>query len=124
MGFARKVGIHALLCATFVCSVPLWFIIAQKKTTTETQSTQRLHREEAEQRLFVQSHLNALSVVERTHLIARIENLENNLAGDVKRLTHVTPDFRLRVGNYRILFEVKSDRVIIYRVRHRRSAYR
>jgi len=68
--------------------------------------------------------LNALSVVERTRLIARIENLENNLAGDVKRLTHVTPDFRLRVGNYRILFEVKSDRVIIYRVRHRRSAYR
>src|SRR5215213_593362 len=26
-----KVGIHALLCATSVCSVPLWFIIAQKK---------------------------------------------------------------------------------------------
>src|SRR5215217_6272875 len=24
-------GIHALLCATSVCSVPLWFIIAQKK---------------------------------------------------------------------------------------------
>src|SRR5215208_8221353 len=42
----------------FSCSVvrpgaclTLWFNIAQKKTTTETQSTQRLHREEAEQRL-------------------------------------------------------------------------
>jgi len=46
--FAQKVGIHALLCATSVCSVPLWFIIAQKKITTEAQSTQRLHREEAE----------------------------------------------------------------------------
>src|SRR5215203_3848854 len=40
-----------VLCASVVhyCS---------EKTTTETQSTQRLHREEAEQRLFVQSRFN------------------------------------------------------------------
>ena len=68
--------------------------------------------------------LKALSVVNRTRLIERIENLENNLAGDVKRLTSSTLDYRLRVGNYRILFEVESDRVIIYRVMHRRDAYR
>ena len=68
--------------------------------------------------------LKALSVVNRSRLIERIENLENNLAGDVKRLTNSTPDYRMRVGNYRILFEVESDRVIIYRVIHRRDAYR
>jgi mRNA interferase RelE/StbE len=68
--------------------------------------------------------LKELSVADRTRLIARLENLENNLAGDVKRLTNSTPDFRLRVGNYRILFEVNGDRVIIYRVMHRRNAYR
>src|SRR5215212_10229794 len=28
--FARTVGLHALLCATYVCSVPLWLIITQK----------------------------------------------------------------------------------------------
>ena len=68
--------------------------------------------------------LKALSVADRTRLIERMENLENDLAGDVKRLTNLTPDFRLRVGKYRILFEVDSDRVIIYRVIHRRDAYR
>src|SRR5215217_499629 len=30
-GLCTKSGIHALLCAASVCSVPLWFIIAQKK---------------------------------------------------------------------------------------------
>ena len=68
--------------------------------------------------------LKELSVADQIRLIARIENLKNNLAGDVKRLSKRTPDFRLRVGNYRILFEVDRDRVIIYRVMHRRNAYR
>ncbi len=68
--------------------------------------------------------LKALSVADQTRVIARIENLENNLARDVKRLSNASPDFRLRVGSYRILFEVDRDRVIIYRVIHRRNAYR
>lgn len=68
--------------------------------------------------------LKALSVADQARVIARIQSLENNLAGDVKRLSNLTPDFRLRVGSYRILFEVDSNRVIIYRVTHRRNAYR
>jgi mRNA interferase RelE/StbE len=46
------------------------------------------------------------------------------LAGDVKKLTGFTPEHRLRVGNYRVLFEVEDARVIVYRGRHRREAYR
>jgi len=34
----------------------------------------------------------------------------------------MTPEFR--VGNYRVLFEIEGGRVVIYRVRHRREAYR
>lgn len=68
--------------------------------------------------------LKELSVADQVRLLKRIENLENDLEGNVKRLTNVTPDFRLRVGYYRVLFEVKEDRVIIYRVRHRKDAYR
>jgi mRNA interferase RelE/StbE len=46
------------------------------------------------------------------------------LKGDVKRLTDFTPEYRLRVGDYRILFEIEETTIIIYRIRHRRDAYR
>jgi mRNA interferase RelE/StbE len=68
--------------------------------------------------------LVGLAVAERARVLASIESLENNLAGNVKHLTNFTPEFRLRVGKYRILFEVEADRVIVYRVKHRRDAYR
>jgi len=56
-------------------------------------------------------------------IIAKIERLQENLSGDVKKLTNFTPEYRLRVGNYRVLFEIEGDRVIIYRIKHRREAY-
>ena len=64
----------------------------------------------------------SLQIANRT-VIEKIEALANNLAGDVKRLTNFTPEYRLRVGNYRVLFEVEGTKVVIYRVRHRRDAY-
>jgi mRNA interferase RelE/StbE len=55
----------------------------------------------------------------------RLEILADNLKGDVKRLTNFTPEYRLRVGNYRILFEVENDsKITIYRVLHRKEAYK
>ena len=45
----------------------------------------------------------------RTRILAKIEGLQDNLDGDVKRLTNFTPEYRLRVGNFRILFEVEED---------------
>ena len=56
--------------------------------------------------------------------MARIEGLQNNLAGDVKKLTNFTPEYRLRVGNWRALFEIEGTTVVIYRVLHRREVYR
>ena len=53
----------------------------------------------------------------------KIKLLRNDLAGDVKRLTNSSHEYRLRVGVYRILFEVEGDKVVIYRVRHRKDAY-
>ena len=57
-------------------------------------------------------------------VIKGIEMLGNNLTGDVKRLTNYTPEYRLRVGDYRVLFEIENDSIIVYRVRHRREVYR
>ena len=53
-----------------------------------------------------------------------IEAMSDDLTGDVKRLTHVTPEYRLRVGDYRVLFEIENNNLIVYRVRHRREVYR
>ena len=39
-------------------------------------------------------------------------------------LTGFTPEYRLRVGDYRVLFEVEGAKVVVYRVRHRGEAYR
>lgn len=57
-------------------------------------------------------------------VIKKIEEMSDNLKGDVKQLTGSTPEFRLRVGDYRVLFEVEGETIIIYRIRHRREAYR
>ena len=54
----------------------------------------------------------------------RIAGLTQNLAGDVARLTNFTPSYRLRVGDWRVLFEVDGHTVVIHRVLHRREVYR
>ncbi len=68
--------------------------------------------------------IEGLSSRMRTRLLARIEEMSNDLKGDVKRLTNFTPEYRLRVGDYRVLFEIEGEKLIIYRIRHRREAYR
>ena len=46
-------------------------------------------------------------------------------AGDVKKLQPPRHEFRLRVGDYRVLFIPKEAFTIeVVRVRHRREAYR
>ena len=60
----------------------------------------------------------------QAQVLARIEEMSKDLKGDVKRLTNFTPEYRLRVGDYRVLFEVEEKTIVIYRIRHRREAYR
>ncbi len=56
-------------------------------------------------------------------ILAKIRAMENDLAGNVKHLTEFEPQYRLRVGNYRVLFNIEDDYIIIYRMKHRREAY-
>ena len=60
---------------------------------------------------------------EREQIMARIDRMEEELQGDVKKLTNHTPEYRMRSGNYRVLFEVEGERIVIYRVLHRKEAY-
>jgi mRNA interferase RelE/StbE len=68
--------------------------------------------------------LQDIPLEQRTQILSRIELLSNDLTGDVKKLTNFTPEFRLRWGHWRIVFEIEADTVIIYRVLHRRESYR
>lgn len=60
----------------------------------------------------------------QARVLARIEEMSDDLKGDVKQLTNFTPEYRLRVGDFRVLFEIERESIIIYRIRHRREAYR
>jgi mRNA interferase RelE/StbE len=44
--------------------------------------------------------------------------------GDVKRLQGNPATYRLRVGDYRVRFDVDAGVVVVLRVAHRREAYR
>ena len=50
--------------------------------------------------------------------LQKFPNLQN-----IKKLTNFEPAYRLRVGNYRILFDVINDIIIIGRVLHRQNSY-
>lgn len=68
--------------------------------------------------------LKALSPEERKRIVERLRWLEQDLHGDVKKLSNHFPEYRMRAGDWRVLFEVAADRVIVYRILHRREAYR
>ncbi len=67
---------------------------------------------------------DAIPPKDAARISRRIAALTQDLAGDVKRLTSFTPSYRLRVGDWRDLFEVVNQTVVVHRVLHRRNAYR
>ena len=67
--------------------------------------------------------LKSLPKSVRQRIVEKIEALRTDRAGDVKRLTDFTPEYRLRVGDYRVLFEVEENKVVVYRVVNRKDAY-
>jgi len=67
--------------------------------------------------------LRGLRKQEAARIAAKLAELENGRTGDIKRLTNFTPEYRLRVGNYRVLFEVEEATVVVYRVMHRKHVY-
>lgn len=43
---------------------------------------------------------------------------------NVKKLTNFEPAYRLRVGDYRVLFDVTEDTIEIGRILHRKESYK
>jgi mRNA interferase RelE/StbE len=55
---------------------------------------------------------------EKIHSLANFPDIPN-----IKKLTNFEPAYRMRVGDYRILFDVDNDVVEIGRVLHRKNSY-
>ncbi|MBS3933565.1 MAG: type II toxin-antitoxin system RelE/ParE family toxin [Truepera sp.] len=68
--------------------------------------------------------LERLPDKDQRRVLEAIERMRDNLTGDVKKLANLTPEYRLRVGSYRVLFEVEDNEVVIYRVQQRKDVYR
>jgi mRNA interferase RelE/StbE len=68
--------------------------------------------------------LDSINHIDRQKILEKIGLMENDLQGDIKKLTNFTPEYRLRVGNYRVLFEIEEENIIIYRILHRRDSYK
>ena len=70
--------------------------------------------------------LNKLPSGIREKIRAKLLDLKNNpISSQTKKLTE-QPGYRLRVGDYRILYiiELDTSRIIIFRIRHRKDVYR
>ena len=68
--------------------------------------------------------LSSISEPFKTKLHNKILELQNfpNLS-NIKKLTNFEPAYRLRVGDYRILFDVANETIIVGRVLHRQNSY-
>ena len=54
-----------------------------------------------------------------------VERFADTGAGSVKKLQGIDPpEYRLRVGDYRVRFHLEDETVRVLRVRNRREAYR
>ena len=67
--------------------------------------------------------LDDLPARERAQIIRKIERLQQGLHGNIKRLHEAEAGFRLRMGDYRILFDVEEGVIIIRRIGHRKDVY-
>jgi mRNA interferase RelE/StbE len=74
-------------------------------------------KEEARQQL------RAFGKEQRRNVGRRLDTLQRNLSGDVKKLTAKTHEYRLRVGSLRVLFTLEKDLISVYAVRDRKQAY-
>ncbi|MFC1632503.1 type II toxin-antitoxin system RelE/ParE family toxin [Candidatus Omnitrophota bacterium] len=74
-----------------------------------------------------QKQIRSLPKKQIPAIITAIRSLAGNpRPGNCKKLTGTANQYRLRKGSYRVIYTISdtSKEVIVFRVRHRREAYR
>ncbi len=70
------------------------------------------------------SYLDNLGFLISKRIIKNIDNLkENPFSKNIKRLKGMDV-YRLRIGDYRVLFEIDKDLIKILKIGHRKNIYK
>jgi mRNA interferase RelE/StbE len=75
---------------------------------------------------FVESaleQLRALPKDARRLIGAKLDRAQHDLTGDIKKLKGFKNKYRLRAGNYRVLFELEGTCLVVYDVGDRKDIY-
>ena len=83
-------------------------------------ATQRYRIKYAETAL---DDLRSLPKREADQILRKVQRLEHGLHGNIKRLQNADVGFRLRMGDYRILFDVVGDTIMVQKVGNRKDVY-
>lgn len=67
--------------------------------------------------------LRTLPNEQRKNIGYRLQQLQEQFTGDIKKLEGQRGHYRLRVGSYRILFRLIGNRIEVYAVKQRKEAY-
>jgi mRNA interferase RelE/StbE len=67
--------------------------------------------------------LRELPQQEATRIIKKVARLEGGLHGNIKRLQSGDFGYRLRMGHYRVLFDVQGAIITIQKIGHRKDVY-
>jgi mRNA interferase RelE/StbE len=69
-------------------------------------------------------NIRKLDIVAKKRIKKKLEEYAKNPLYYAKRLAHFAiGEYRWRVGNYRIVFDIKDRTIIVLRIRHRREIY-
>ena len=67
--------------------------------------------------------LRALPKNARRLIGAKLDRVQHDLTGDIKKLKGFKNKYRLRAGNYRVLFELEGACLVVYNVGNRKDVY-
>ncbi len=70
------------------------------------------------------ARLRALPKEQRRRVGERLDALQTDLRGDVKKLAGQEGKYRLRVGSFRVLFTLEKDLISVHLLKDRKDAYR
>ncbi len=81
------------------------------------------HRFQIEYGVSALEDLDGLPPRARAQVLRKIERLQFGLHGNLKRLRAGETTYRLRMGDYRILFDVEDDVIVIRKIGNRKDVY-
>jgi len=69
--------------------------------------------------------LEKIDIKTKTRIGNKIKLLTNDPIGSSKKLsTSIIGTYRFRVGDYRVIFDIEDDKVIVLRIGHRKDIYK